>query len=499
MLGLKEQVIKEMILECVKPLLDLQKKFEKQGNRVDEITEDTSAEKYPSVSAVINFVKAKNEALSEAFGKAYLKITDFDSYKINASNTYATKTSVDEALGNKVDKVSGKGLSTNDYTTTEKEKLAGIEQGANKTVVDSALNSTSTNPVQNKVVNTALGNKVDKVSGKGLSTNDYTTTEKEKLAGIEQGANAYTHPTTSGNKHVPSGGSYGDVLRWDGDGTATWGNDKTPIIDTRSTNQPPEWYFTNYPKQVVREFKYTSAIGLSGEIYCCLETMVPWSDSSGGYPRQIATSNGCQWIRVGISNTTWSAWGFVFNSQCDVGISAGKAFDLHSSSNRQVRAIDITDGGNLRFGAGMHSSTQVSGCADGITEIVGSKINLWAKQSTEGLQPYYAAGDSFIINNLVNGIINEDGYAFEIPITLPKAIIGNPTIAVTMGYGVIVKQNGKYLYGCMKDIWSKAISTITVNRFDDITLNLKVTMTNATNVTTNCECAVAYHLYVTFS
>ncbi len=36
--------------------------------------------------------------------------------------------------------------------------------------------------------------KVDKVSGKGLSTNDYTTEEKQKLAGIAEGANKYTHP-----------------------------------------------------------------------------------------------------------------------------------------------------------------------------------------------------------------------------------------------------------------------------------------------------------------
>lgn len=84
------------------------------------------------------------------------------------------------ALSAKVDKVDGKSLSTNDYTSTEKNKLAGIEAGANKTTVDSALSSTSTNPVQNKVVNTALGNKVDKVTGKGLSTEDYTTTEKKQ-------------------------------------------------------------------------------------------------------------------------------------------------------------------------------------------------------------------------------------------------------------------------------------------------------------------------------
>lgn len=35
----------------------------------------------------------------------------------------------------------------------------------------------------------------------------------------------YTHPTTSGNKHIPSGGSSGQILRWSADGTAVWGND----------------------------------------------------------------------------------------------------------------------------------------------------------------------------------------------------------------------------------------------------------------------------------
>lgn len=63
--------------------------------------------------------------------------------------------------------------------------------------VDSALSSTSANPVQNKVVNSALGNKVDKVSGKSLSTNDFTTAYKTKLDGIESGANKYTLPTAT--------------------------------------------------------------------------------------------------------------------------------------------------------------------------------------------------------------------------------------------------------------------------------------------------------------
>ena len=55
-------------------------------------------------------------------------------------------------LSKKVDKVSGKGLSTNDFTAAYKTKLDGIATGANKTVVDSGISTTSTNPVQNKAV-----------------------------------------------------------------------------------------------------------------------------------------------------------------------------------------------------------------------------------------------------------------------------------------------------------------------------------------------------------
>lgn len=56
---------------------------------------------------------------------------------------------------------------------------------------------------------------VAKEDGKGLSTNDYTTAEKDKLTGIAAGANKYTHPTGDGNSHVPATGttSSGKVLK----------------------------------------------------------------------------------------------------------------------------------------------------------------------------------------------------------------------------------------------------------------------------------------------
>ena len=84
------------------------------------------------------------------------------------------KAHIENLLFGKVDKVDGKGLSTNDYTTAEKNKLSGIAEGANKTTLDSALSSSTTNPVQNKVVNTALNAKVPTsrtINGKALSSN----------------------------------------------------------------------------------------------------------------------------------------------------------------------------------------------------------------------------------------------------------------------------------------------------------------------------------------
>ena len=144
-----------------------------------------------------------------------------DSVKVGGSSqddsnakTLATTDYVDTTVSGKVDKVDGKGLSTNDYTTTEKNKLAGIEAGANNyslpvatstslggvksgtdITVDSSGNVSVNDDSHNHIISnidnlqSTLDSKVDSVDGKGLSTNDYTTAEKNKLAGIDTGAN----------------------------------------------------------------------------------------------------------------------------------------------------------------------------------------------------------------------------------------------------------------------------------------------------------------------
>lgn len=120
-------------------------------------------------------------------------------------------------ISGKVDKVTGKGLSTNDYTTAEKNKLAGIAAGAtaNQGTITEIIMNSMTMGIEGSVnLGTVLtehqdiSGKVDKVSGKGLSTNDYTTTEKNKLAGIATGATKVTESTVSGWGFTKNTGTY---------------------------------------------------------------------------------------------------------------------------------------------------------------------------------------------------------------------------------------------------------------------------------------------------
>lgn len=143
-------------------------------------------------------------------------------------------TNIKEKLDGKVDKVSGKGLSTNDLTTELLNKLNSLENYDDTAVrnlikgissrIDTLVGESASEAIDNfneilsflnGITDTQtlqgllsklkseferlLANKVDKVSGKQLSTNDYTTAEKTKLSGIEEGAQKNTVTGIKGN------------------------------------------------------------------------------------------------------------------------------------------------------------------------------------------------------------------------------------------------------------------------------------------------------------
>lgn len=122
---------------------------------------------------------------------------------LSTTSANAVKNSViTAALNNKIDKVTGKDLSTNDFTTALKDKLDslsntsyspatesadGLMSSTDKTKLDNIEEGAQKNTVSAAditAVNTALDLKVDKITGKGLSTNDYTDAEKTKLASL---------------------------------------------------------------------------------------------------------------------------------------------------------------------------------------------------------------------------------------------------------------------------------------------------------------------------
>lgn len=110
---------------------------------------------------------------------------------------------------------------------TSNSALHAASQQSIKAYVDS--NSTS------NLSNTANGTSLTVESSSGTNTalpaattsawGVMTDEDKTKLDGIATNANNYTHPTSAGNVHIPSGGSSGQFLKYTSDGTAVWAAD----------------------------------------------------------------------------------------------------------------------------------------------------------------------------------------------------------------------------------------------------------------------------------
>lgn len=178
---------------------------------------ETGHASFTKVDAVPTVAEAKDNVLylvmnaDTGFYDIYAKVdTDgtaavvrLDDVSVNLDD-YSTTEQMNEAIAtaiaNKVDKVEGKGLSTEDFTTALKEKLVALPEGAEANYVKSVSDEFTVSeegklevkeiaPAKVTGLPDALAGKVDKVEGKGLSANDYTNEEKEKLGGVEAGAN----------------------------------------------------------------------------------------------------------------------------------------------------------------------------------------------------------------------------------------------------------------------------------------------------------------------
>lgn len=159
--GEKWVLVNDKATEAIKDL---------QSDLTNEINRATAAEQTINdrIEALIGDAPEILNTLPELIDEIASKATQESVDTLNS-----TVSTLSTTVANKVDKVDGKQLSTEDYTTAEKEKLAGLSNYDDTTITEDIA-----------ALETAMVNKVDKDGSKVLSDNNYTTEEKTKLAGL---------------------------------------------------------------------------------------------------------------------------------------------------------------------------------------------------------------------------------------------------------------------------------------------------------------------------
>jgi len=119
--------------------------------------------------------------------------------------------------------------------------------------------------------------KVDKIAGKGLSEEDYTTVEKTKLANIEENANNYTHPAS----HSPSIITQDANNRFVTDAEKTTWNGKADLVD----GKVPSSQLPSYVDDVVESADFASlpVTGEAGKIYVTIDDGKTWRWGGAAY------------------------------------------------------------------------------------------------------------------------------------------------------------------------------------------------------------------------
>ncbi|MFX4760366.1 phage tail protein [Acinetobacter baumannii] len=199
------------------------------------------------------------------------------------------------------------------------------------------------------------------------------------------------------------------------------------VSDTRSTNQPPSWYWSNYPKRIVREFKQASTLGLTGMgTYVSLETYVYYSDATGGPIIQIArgTDSKLTAERRSTSTSTWGTWVQDIKAISDRLANKAEASALSSLDSK----VSVIDG---------KVSTQASSITTLQTTVGGNTASIQSQQqSIDGLKA--RATLKLQSGNLVGGVgIENDSKTVDFIIQANKFAIGAPsdvTSAVTPKY-----------------------------------------------------------------
>lgn len=191
------------------------------------------------------------------------------------------------------------------------------------------------------------------------------------------------------------------------------------LTDTRNDNQPPAWYWQNHGLKIVREFKTTSVLGLSGlmpDTYVTLETQVSWTDPSGGPIIQIARGSSSAFTaeRRSADYNSWYPW-----SQDIKALSDGLVNKADASAITNLDAKITTVDGKV--------STQAQSITDLNTSVGNNSASIRSQQqSIDGL--ISRATLKLQSGNLVGGVgIENDSRTVDFIVQANKFAIGAPS------------------------------------------------------------------------
>jgi len=135
-----------------------------------------------------DFVNSSISTNTAEFQGTYSSVSDLENITDADINDYAFVISVDSSGNTVYNRYKYNGTSWIYEYSLNNSSFTAAQWAAIQSGITASLVSKLTSLPTNTELNDLLSNKVDKVSGKGLSTNDYTTAEKTKLSGIETNA-----------------------------------------------------------------------------------------------------------------------------------------------------------------------------------------------------------------------------------------------------------------------------------------------------------------------
>jgi hypothetical protein len=178
----------------------------------------------------------------------------------------------------------------------------------------------------------------------------------------------------------------------------------------------------------------------------------------------------------------------------DIHITNAKSYRSYNAEGEIRTLLHMNASNNTLLGYGGYSA------GEGGTYIYGNDVYIVSKEAgSTKYKPYYSAGDSITMTLYTAGFVTSAGASIRFLVPLSKPIIGNPTITITSGAGLTLRQGTKYTHGSSSTASVKPSKYETIGDTDCNGIAIVATMSDTTNVTNNDTLGIYWNGTITFS